>query len=84
MTINLNYDILPYYRDRLLGKESALVKRPVSYNIERSKQVWNFWDVWMKEVVWYCYNSATYFYGNVESLDLSFEEKQEAEPVTVE
>jgi tRNA A37 methylthiotransferase MiaB len=63
--LQLDHDLLPYYRAVLHNEEPQLVENPTRYRIERSPRVWTSWADWMREVVWYGNKSGAYLYDSV-------------------
>jgi len=64
ISITLHYDILKFYKDYLINNQDPLKQVVVKHNIERSKEVYNTWEEWMKNVVWYGNKKGAYLYGN--------------------
>lgn len=53
-----------YYRASITGEECQIVNDPRTYHIDRTSQVWNSWDDWCREVIWYGNKKGAYLYGN--------------------
>lgn len=66
--VNLNYDIMSFYRTYLEQGIATLNKTPTTYKIQRSKTIYTDWNVWYKEVVWYGNKKGAYLYGNWETV----------------
>jgi len=66
--IDLNYDIMSFYKTYLEEGKATLEKIPTSYTIPRSKAVYTDWPTWYKEVVWYGNKKGAYLYGNWETV----------------
>ena len=64
VVLKLDYDLASYRRAILRGEKPDLERRPVTCRIERSGEVWNDWESWMREVVWYRHRKGAYLYGN--------------------
>ncbi len=58
---------MKYYRDFLENGTAELNYIPTKYKIERSKAVFNDWNQWFKEVVWYGNKKGAYLHGNWET-----------------
>lgn len=66
--VNLNYDIMSFYRTFLEEGVATLNKTPTTYKIQRTKTVYMDWNDWYKEVVWYGNKKGAYLYGNWETV----------------
>lgn len=66
--VNLNYDIMSFYRTYLEQGKATLEKVPTTYKIPRSKTVYLDWNDWYREVVWYGNKKGAYLYGNWETV----------------
>lgn len=64
VTVRCNYDVLDFYRSTLLGEPNLIVKRPMTYRIDRSSEVYEDLQLWCREVVWYGNKKGAYLYGN--------------------
>lgn len=64
--IDLSSDLMKYYRNFLEDGKAELDQTPVRYKIERSKAIYNDWNQWFKEVVWYGNKKGAYLHGNWE------------------
>ena len=65
--IHLDYDILKFYRTFLENENTILEKIKVRYFVEKSKTVYEDWNLWFKEVVWYGNKKGAYLHGNWET-----------------
>jgi hypothetical protein len=66
--VDLNYDIMKFYKTYLEEGKATLEKIPTVYTIPRSKIVYEDWDLWYREVVWYGNKKGAYLYGNWETV----------------
>ena len=62
-TIRLTHNIWEYYRSILLGEPSMLQHDSFTYIIDRTSTVWESWDDWLREVVWYGNKKGDYLYS---------------------
>ena len=67
LEIDLSADLYPYIKSILVGENPNLVKKNVKYFINRSQDVYDNLDNWLKEVVWYGNKKGAYLYGNISS-----------------
>jgi len=65
--INLSSDIYCYIKSLLVGENKELVKKKVTYIINRSENSYDNLDDWLREVVWYGNKKGAYLYGNISS-----------------
>lgn len=65
VTVELNYDVLSYWRSIKADEEFSPERNPVSYRIRRKEEVWMSWEDWMREVVWYRNRSGAYLYEDI-------------------
>jgi hypothetical protein len=63
--IQVNFDLIPYYRAILAGDDHQLEEIPTAYRIERSNQVWTTWEDWAREVIWFGNKSGDYLYSGL-------------------
>lgn len=63
-TVETGYDILAFYRARLVGDDVALDPSPTRYHIDRTRERWTSWDAWCQQVIWYGNKKGAYLYGN--------------------
>jgi len=67
-----SYNILEFYRASITGEECPLVNKSTTHHIDRTSQVWDSWDDWCREVIWYGNKKGAYLYGsNVVETQLS-------------
>lgn len=62
LDISLNYNIFEVYQGVLNGSEVPLEKGTFKYKINRTKNKWESWEEWFKEVVWYGTKRGAYLY----------------------
>ncbi len=61
--IELEYNIPDFYQAALIGKDVPLKNGRFSYEILRSKDTWNTWPDWYREVVWFGAKKGNYLYS---------------------
>jgi radical SAM superfamily enzyme YgiQ (UPF0313 family) len=59
-----SFNIWEFYRAVLVGEQVELANRPCINRIDRTKVVYNSWDEWYREVIWYGNKKGAYLYGN--------------------
>jgi radical SAM superfamily enzyme YgiQ (UPF0313 family) len=59
-----SYNIWEFYCAALVGERIQLVERPCVNRIVRTKVVYNSWNDWYREVIWYGNKKGAYLYGN--------------------
>lgn len=59
-----NYAIWEMYQDVLRGKPFRLKNKKCGYRIDRTSTVWNKWDDFCREVIWYGNKKGAYLYGS--------------------
>ncbi len=59
-----SYNIWEFYCAALVGERIQLEERPCVNRIVRTKVVYNSWDDWYREVIWYGNKKGAYLYGN--------------------
>ncbi len=62
INVELNYNIWDVYRANLIGEGIELERGQYNYVIDRSSSVWNCWEQWYREVVWYGNKKGAYLY----------------------
>ncbi|MFC2070208.1 B12-binding domain-containing radical SAM protein, partial [Chloroflexota bacterium] len=62
-SVSTAYNILEVYEAALVGKDIPLNKGKYGYDIIRNRLVWNSWDEWCREVVWYGTKRGAYLYN---------------------
>lgn len=58
------HNIWDFYQHALVGETVPLQEKPVVNRINRTKVVYNSWDDWCREVIWYGNKKGAYLYGN--------------------
>jgi len=61
--IELNYNILEFYRAVLAAEDVPLKRGTFYYEIIRSQTGWNSWPDWCKQVVWFGTKKGDYLYS---------------------
>ncbi len=64
LEIELRYNIPEHYNALRMGESAPLIERPTRYYIDRTSQVWNTWDDYCREVIWYGNKKGAYLYTN--------------------
>jgi|SRR3989338_3415382 len=61
--INTKHNILDVYRAGLLSEKKEIEEGNYSYTINRSKQKWDSWEDWCREVIWWENKKGDYIYS---------------------
>ncbi|MEC9005851.1 MAG: radical SAM protein [Nitrospirota bacterium] len=64
LEVDVSYNIFEYYHSVKSGVPDLLTQEPKKYHIDRTSMVWNSWDDWCREVIWYGNKKGAYLYGN--------------------
>ncbi|MDH3316269.1 MAG: radical SAM protein [Gammaproteobacteria bacterium] len=64
LEVESSYNIWEFYRAALVGERIQLEERPCINRINRTNAVYNTWDDWYREVIWYGNKKGAYLYGN--------------------
>ena len=64
LELETSFNIWECYRAVLVGEQVELANRPCINRIDRTKVVYNTWDDWYREVIWYGNKKGAYLYGN--------------------
>jgi hypothetical protein len=64
LEVETSYNIWGFYRSVLVGESVQLEERACVNRINRTKVVYNSWDDWYREVIWYGNKKGAYLYGN--------------------
>jgi radical SAM superfamily enzyme YgiQ (UPF0313 family) len=64
LEIETTYNIWHFYQSALVGKPIPLEERLCINRITRTKVVYNSWEDWYREVIWYGNKKGAYLYGN--------------------
>jgi radical SAM superfamily enzyme YgiQ (UPF0313 family) len=59
-----SHNIWEFYQRALVGETMILEKKPLINRINRTKIMYNSWDDWCREVIWYGNKKGAYLYGN--------------------
>jgi radical SAM superfamily enzyme YgiQ (UPF0313 family) len=60
--IHMQYNVLDFYENAIVGIDVPIAKQPASYFIDKSSQTWDTWDEWCQKVVWYGNKKGAYLY----------------------
>lgn len=64
LEVDLRYNILDVYHGVLHGKREQIKDTHSHIRIDRSKEVWNSWEEWCRQVVWFGNKKGAYLYGS--------------------
>lgn len=64
ITVDLTCDVMGFYRSILVGQPVPLALRPQRVLVERSRESWDDFARWCREVVWWGNKKGAYLYGN--------------------
>ena len=62
--LEVDYNYWETYLAALVGQDVPIEKRTSTYHIDRTSTVWESWDHWCREVIWYGNKKGAYLYGN--------------------
>lgn len=62
--IETDYNLWEFYQSALVGTPVPLEEKPCTNRINRTKVVYNSWEDWYREVIWYGNKKGAYLYGN--------------------
>ena len=60
--ISLEYNILDFYEDAIIGIDTPIETAPATYFIDKTTHTWDTWDDWCQKVVWYGNKKGAYLY----------------------
>lgn len=63
ITIEMSYDLLPFYQGILRGHNYPLSNTPSIIEIDREHKIWDDFQNWCLEVVWWGNKKGAYLYG---------------------
>ena len=58
------YNVWEFYQSALVGGSATLERVPSVNRINRAKAVYESWEDWCREVIWYGNKKGAYLYGN--------------------
>ena len=64
LDVETSYNLWEFYRSVLVGENVQLEERPCVNRINRTKTVYDSWEDWYREVIWYGNKKGAYLYGN--------------------
>jgi radical SAM superfamily enzyme YgiQ (UPF0313 family) len=64
LNIELNYNLWEFYQSILSGTVATLEINESSYHVNRTNHIWDSWNLWCQEVIWYGNKKGAYLYGN--------------------
>ena len=59
-----SYNLWEFYQSVLIGDPIPVEQDNCVYYIERSSEVYESWEDWFREVIWYGNKKGAYLYGN--------------------
>ncbi|MEK7790073.1 MAG: radical SAM protein [Deltaproteobacteria bacterium] len=62
LDLKLGYNIWEFYKNGLKGIQIPLKEGNFCYQIDRESAIWNSWEDWYREVVWYGNKKGDYLY----------------------
>lgn len=65
LTVQMSYNIWEAYQGARVGETVQIEETPSFYNIDRTSEIWDSWESWCREVVWWGTKKGAYLYGNV-------------------
>ncbi|MBS13533.1 MAG: hypothetical protein CME19_18280 [Gemmatimonadetes bacterium] len=63
VVVRAEYNVREAYEAGKLGQSLPLVEGDYEYRIDRSSHVWDSWDDWCREVIWWGNKKGAYLYG---------------------
>lgn len=67
-TLELNYNLLDFYRSLMHGTPIALEKKECQHRILRTRPIWLTWDDWFEYLV-FCYHNRDYYWYRTKSIN---------------
>lgn len=64
LELTLSSNLWEFYRAAVQGMKISLEQKPTRYHISRTREKWNTWEDWYREVIWYGNKKGAYLYGN--------------------
>lgn len=64
LELKLSWNIWEFYRAVLEGRPIELQRAPHTYLVDRTSQVFDSWEEWCREVIWYGNKKGAYLYAN--------------------
>lgn len=62
LTLSLSFNIWEFYQGVLTGRPVPLEKRPATYRVDRTSQVWISWEGWCEDVIDRVYRRKQFLY----------------------
>ncbi|MEK6855114.1 MAG: cobalamin-dependent protein [Nanoarchaeota archaeon] len=62
LEIHTDFNTLEVYKAGLLTDKIPLVCEEKKYKVDRTRERWNSWEDWCREVVWWCNKKGAYMY----------------------
>lgn len=60
--ITLSYNLWESYRSILAGEHIQIEKKTMKYVIDKTTKIWNSWEDWAREVIWWENKKGAYMY----------------------
>ena len=64
LEVETEHNLWEFYQSALVCETVPLEKKPCLNRINRTKVIYNSWDDWCREVIWYGNKKGAYLYGN--------------------
>ena len=64
LNLELGYNIWEFYQAAISGIKVPLEEKACHYHIDRTRETWNSWEDWFREVIWYGNKKGAYLYGH--------------------
>lgn len=64
VVVETGYDVLAFHRETVRGHSATLEKQPTRTVVRRSDHIFDDFNEWCREVVWYGNKKGAYLYGN--------------------
>jgi radical SAM superfamily enzyme YgiQ (UPF0313 family) len=64
LEFNSSYNLWEFYQSVLIGNPIPVEQDQCVYQIERSSEIYESWEDWFREVIWYGNKKGAYLYGN--------------------
>ena len=62
LSLKLNFDMPTIYSDLVKGKDTSFIDGQYSFVVDKTKMVWNSWEDYCREVIWYGNKKGAYLY----------------------
>ena len=62
LALKINFDMPTIYSDLVSGRDTSFIPGNYSFVINKTKQVWNSWNDYCREVIWWGNKKGAYLY----------------------